>query len=144
MGSLLADIIPPPTPPTSPPPQPGVSGISHSASAPPAISNVPFIAQPIAEPSGHSLSAQPAFNSGSRTKHQSSSPSRPNSLHVTPSSSNPSSPHRAVILPPSTLAPHHIGISSQSTAGSNPGTSRRVSSYNHVQVDVEHAGRQPK
>jgi hypothetical protein len=136
MASLLTDIVPPPTPPPSPPPQTGYPGISHSASAPAAISNIPFVAQPTAEPSGRSLSAESVLKNGALAEHKNSSPSRPSSLHATPSSSNPSSPHRGpVVLPPTTPVPIRTSVSPLnrrgSGAGLDQGTPRRLSSYSH-------------
>ena len=139
MGSLLKDIVPPPTPPVSP--TPGIPGITHSVSAPAAILNAPSTTpQPIAEPPGRSLSAEPGFKNSSlleNKKSNNSSPSRTNSLHVTPSSSNPSSPLRApVVLPPITPAPVRTSISPLNRRGSNAGLdqapARRLSSYGHA------------
>ncbi|KIM74206.1 hypothetical protein PILCRDRAFT_711720 [Piloderma croceum F 1598] len=139
MGSLLTDIIPPPTPPASPQLQSASTGLSHSVSAPAAIPEISSASQPVADSTGRSSSAGPAFANGNTlATHSNGSPSRPNSRLVTPSSSNPSSPHRGTVgLPPVTPAPRRLSVSLHrrgSTVGSDQPPSRRMSSYSRPSI----------
>jgi WD repeat-containing protein 24 len=95
--------------------------------------------QPMADPTGRSSSAGPAFvNGNTLATRNNSSPSRPNSHLVTPSSSNPPSPHRGTVgLPPITPAPRRPSVSLHrrgSTVGSDQPPSRRMSSYTRPSV----------
>ena len=139
MASLLTDIVPPPTPPASPQLQSASTGLSHSVSAPAAIPEIPSGSQPMADPTGRSSSAGPAFANGNTlATRNNSSPSRPNSHLVTPSSSNPPSPHRGTVgLPPITPAPRRPSVSLHrrgSTVGSDQPPSRRMSSYTRPSI----------
>jgi hypothetical protein len=97
--------------------------------------------QPVADSAGRSSSAGPAFTNGNTlTNRSNGSPSRPNSRLVTPSSSNPSSPHRATVgLPPITPAPRRMSVSLHrrgSTVGSDQPPSRRMSSYSRPSIST--------
>ena len=133
MGSLLSDIVPPPTPLPTPPLFPA---LAHATSAPGNIRT----ARPSSMSSstgGRTFSSAPAFKVNALASGRSNgSSSHPDPEHPLPSFSNPNSPHRAVImLPPNTPAPRRPSISIDSR-GSTAGlslNSKRGSSYSHTQ-----------
>lgn len=125
----------------SPQLQSASTGLSLSISAPTAIPEIPSASQPVADSADRSSSARPAFSNGNTLPTRGNgSPSHLNSCLVTPSSSNPPSPHRVTVgLPPITPTPRRLSVSLHrrgSTVGSNQSPSRCMSSYSRPSIST--------
>ena len=132
MGSLLSDIVPPPTPPPTPPLPPA---LAHAISAPGNIQTAKHRPLSMSESTGgRAFSSEPVFKTNTLPSgHSNGSPSRPESGHPTPVSSSPNSPHRAAVaLPPNTPAPRRPSVPVD-RRGSTAGLSLNTRRGSHAQ-----------